>query len=69
MPKNENLLNRFKLDGKVALITGGTRGIGYAIARALGDAGARLFINARNDSEEVEKDAWRVGIRRHICCR
>ena len=50
MPKNENLLNRFKLDGKVALITGGTRGIGLATARALGDAGARLFISSRNDS-------------------
>ena len=69
MPKNENLLNRFKLDGKVALITGGTRGIGLATARALGDAGARLFISSRNDSEEVEKTLGAVGIRRHIYCR
>ncbi|MDB4830535.1 MAG: SDR family oxidoreductase [Loktanella sp.] len=61
MPKNENLLNRFKLDGKVALITGGTRGIGMATARALGDAGARLFISSRNDSEEVEKTLGALG--------
>ncbi len=55
MPKKENLLNRFKLDGKVALITGGTRGIGLSTAKALGDAGARLFISARSDSAEAEK--------------
>jgi NAD(P)-dependent dehydrogenase (short-subunit alcohol dehydrogenase family) len=61
MPKNENLLNRFKLDGKVALITGGTRGIGLATARALGDAGARLFVSSRNDGEEVEKALSALG--------
>ena len=61
MPKNENLLNRFKLDGKVALITGGTRGIGLATARALGDAGARLFISSRTDSEEAEKTLDALG--------
>ena len=61
MLKNKNLLNRFKLDGKVALITGGTRGIGLATARALGDAGARLFISSRNDGEEVEKALGALG--------
>ena len=61
MPKNENLLNRFELDGKVALITGGTRGIGLATARALGDAGARLFVSSRNDGEEVEKALSALG--------
>lgn len=39
------------LDGKVALVTGGSRGIGLAIARALLDAGARVAITATsNDS-------------------
>lgn len=61
MPKNKNLLNRFKLDGKVALITGGTRGIGLATARALGDAGARLFVSSRNDGKEVEKALSALG--------
>jgi len=61
MLKNKNLLNRFKLDGKVALITGGTRGIGLATAKALGDAGARLFISSRNDSEDVEKKLCALG--------
>ena len=61
MLKNKNLLNRFKLDGKVALITGGTLGIGLATAKALGDAGARLFISSRNDSEDVEKKLCALG--------
>ncbi len=42
------LLNRlFSLDGQAAMVTGGSRGIGLAIARALGAAGARVAIVAR----------------------
>lgn len=37
----------FKLDGKVALITGGSRGLGLQIAEALGEARARLLITSR----------------------
>jgi NAD(P)-dependent dehydrogenase (short-subunit alcohol dehydrogenase family) len=37
----------FRLDGQAALVTGGSRGIGLAIARALGEAGARVAIVAR----------------------
>jgi NAD(P)-dependent dehydrogenase (short-subunit alcohol dehydrogenase family) len=37
----------FRLDGKVAVITGSTRGIGLAAARLMGMAGARLVISSR----------------------
>lgn len=45
------ILNKFKLDNKTALITGGTRGIGLAIAHAFGEAGAKLFIVSRTDNK------------------
>jgi len=39
------------LPGKCAFITGGTKGIGLAIARALADSGSRVFICARNQNQ------------------
>lgn len=44
-------LSLFDLTGKRALITGGTQGIGFAIAKGLGEAGASLVINARNSEK------------------
>ncbi|MCW8060634.1 SDR family NAD(P)-dependent oxidoreductase [Agrobacterium tumefaciens] len=46
------LLQRFRLDQKIALITGGTRGIGLATAHAFGEAGATLYLSARREEYE-----------------
>src|SRR5213592_3712498 len=42
------------LTGKVALVTGGSRGLGLQIAEALGEMGAKLAISARK-SDELEQ--------------
>jgi gluconate 5-dehydrogenase len=39
----------FDLTGKRALVTGSSRGLGYVIARGLGNAGAKLVLNARSE--------------------
>ena len=44
------ILEKFRVDNKVAIVTGGTRGIGLAIARALGEAGAKLVVTSRTDN-------------------
>jgi len=41
----------FRLDGRRALVTGGSRGIGLGCAVALADAGAEVVIAARNETE------------------
>ena len=41
------MLERFRLDGRVALVTGASRNIGAAISRGLAEAGAELILNAR----------------------
>lgn len=41
----------FSLKGRIAFITGASRGLGFAMAKALKDAGATVIINARNETE------------------
>lgn len=46
-----------RLDGKVALVTGGTRGIGRGIAETLAAAGASICVTARKEAELAETQA------------
>lgn len=51
----------FDLSGRTALVTGSTRGLGNAIARGLGDAGARIVLNGRSAQAVAETaDAMRA---------
>ena len=64
-------LDSFSLKGKVALVTGGTYGIGFAIASALANCGAKIAFNDRNQEklEEGIASYKKLGIDAHgyIC--
>jgi len=49
------------LEGKVALITGSTSGIGLAIAKALAAEGAKLMINGFGDTAAIERECQELG--------
>lgn len=52
------------LEGKTAIVTGGTRGIGRGIVRLLAENGANIVFTARNPAfDEVEKEAETFGVR------
>ena len=45
-----NVLERFRLDGRTAVVTGGSRGLGFEIARGLAEVGADLIIVGRDEA-------------------
>ena len=60
-------LNLFDLTGKVALVTGGSKGLGKAMARGLAEMGADVVISSRHEEElrpaidEIVRDTGRKG--------
>jgi NAD(P)-dependent dehydrogenase (short-subunit alcohol dehydrogenase family) len=60
--------DRFRLDGRVALLTGAGRGIGRACAIALAQAGAEVWLAARTKAE-IDEVAAEIGSRAHaVAC-
>ena len=62
-----DVTKQFSLTGKVALVTGAAYGIGYAIAKAYADAGAKIAFNCRSQ-EHMDKalaDYKKDGIEAH----
>jgi len=53
-----NAANRFRLDGQVALVIGGTSGIGKAIAAGYREAGARALVVGRTPGKLPATDAY-----------
>jgi len=49
-----NAANSFDLTGKIALVTGGSRGLGLAVARGLAHAGAQVTVGARTAPTSVD---------------
>lgn len=57
------ILDEFRLDGRIAIVTGASRGLGSAMATALAEAGADVALVARGDMRAVESSIRGLGRR------
>lgn len=59
-----NVLDRFSLAGRSAVVTGATRGLGHAFARALAEAGANILIVGRDAAaaDKVRREVSALGV-------
>ncbi|HVU17367.1 MAG TPA: 2-dehydro-3-deoxy-D-gluconate 5-dehydrogenase KduD [Candidatus Didemnitutus sp.] len=57
------VLESFRLDGKVAIVTGASRGLGAALAVALAEAGADVALVARSDTDDARRRIEALGRR------
>lgn len=62
-----NVLDRFRLDGRRAVITGGSRGLGFEMARAMAEAGAEVVLASRDLSSAQQSAAQltEAGLKAH----
>jgi len=62
------ILDRFRLDDRVAVVTGAGRGLGAAMALAFAEAGADVVIAARTQSQldEMAEQIRATGRRAHV---
>jgi len=58
-----NVLERFRLDHRVAIVTGASRGLGAGMALALAEAGADVALVARGDTTALARDITALGRR------
>lgn len=53
------MTQRFSLEGQVAIVTGSSRGLGYEMAKAIAESGARVWMTARGE-EQLESSAAKL---------
>ena len=71
MPEIRNsFLNNFKLNNKIALVSGSSSGLGLAMAMALARSGAEVIINGRDKAKLIalQQQAAEQGIQLHYLC-